>query len=214
MRPRPTIHFQQVVHDPLAFVAGRVKCGKEAREIAAAAAAAVADSTADAEDEDGEKGDGEGKGAARKQARRQLVRDSQADQSEDEGESGSGGSSGEGADSANSGVHGVTPMAQQLRGVKQHYSELVWSMDGGGAGSSSRGSGGRGGADSGDEDQAICEWLVRHAVSVHMHGRSYTSYDDAAAAMSHVARSHQKAMRVLWERQQQQQKQRAIGGRL
>ncbi|KAG2449429.1 hypothetical protein HYH02_005576 [Chlamydomonas schloesseri] len=217
--------YSHVVHDPLAFVTGRVKCGKGAREVAAAAAAAVAANTAGAEDDEGAQGSSvaDGEGAARKQARRQLVlsRSAESSAGADAGlgsSKGTSASSLDGRDAADSdGAMGaVTPMAQQLRGVKQHFNELVWSMDGGGAGGSSSSSGGgpsgRGSAAQGGaaEDQGICEWLVRHAVSVHMHGRSYASYDEAAAAMGHVARSHQKAMRLLWERQQQQ----ALGGRM
>ncbi|GIL62603.1 hypothetical protein Vafri_16784 [Volvox africanus] len=55
-----------------------------------------------------------------------------------------------------------------------------------------------------DDDKAICGWLVRHAVSLHMHGRSYASYDDAARAMTVVVRRHMSAVRRLRDLQQQQ----------
>ncbi|GLI62254.1 hypothetical protein VaNZ11_004859 [Volvox africanus] len=55
-----------------------------------------------------------------------------------------------------------------------------------------------------NDDKAICGWLVRHAVSLHMHGRSYASYNDAARAMTVVVRRHMSAVRRLRDLQQLQ----------
>jgi hypothetical protein len=49
----------------------------------------------------------------------------------------------------------------------------------------------------GGNDGRFCRWLAKHAVSVHMHGRSFASVMEAAAAMRAVAQRHHEAVVLL-----------------
>ena len=62
-----------------------------------------------------------------------------------------------------------------------------------------------------------CEWLLRHAVSVHLGARKYRSFDKAADALASTARGHAEALHLLAQRRraaraQGQQNQAKISG--
>lgn len=83
---------------------------------------------------------------------------------------------------------------------KRRARELRQSPEGGGGGAHAKAGIGTGsvvGAGEGARRHTICDWLVRHAVSAHMHARSFPSVEAAAAAVGEVARQHHRAAATL-----------------
>ncbi len=94
-------------------------------------------------------------------------------------EDGPDGSDGKGDDAEDEGGDGGGGGGHTGYPDKEDFTELVLGGDGGG----------------GDEELRICEWLARHAVSLHLHGRAFASVADAAEALQRAGESH---LRVGW----------------
>ncbi len=181
--------YPHVVRDPASYLEGRSECTEQAQ----LTALVRQDGEVHGAEEDGEDegdgmgvgrrwdGQGEDEGARRRLAGQGMGRIGRVEEEGGEGRWGEGG-----------GERGGDRGARELR------------QGGEGGGEPARGKAGMGtgpvvGPGMVARRHTICDWLVRHAVSAHMHARSFPSVEAAAAAVGEVARRHHRAAATLAE---------------
>ncbi|GFR50740.1 hypothetical protein Agub_g13004 [Astrephomene gubernaculifera] len=176
--------YGAAVRDPEGVLKGRVACRREDRVAALAAAAALAEESAGLEDdEDLEEGE-------------EQEKSEEAGGGSDE-EKVEGGSMGAvlGASDATAASNPILAGAAQHQRHRRALRDLPRDAVSSQQQQQQLPGGLVGGAR--DDDMAMCRWLVRHAVSVHMHGRSFPSPGAAAEAVGRVAASYLGAHALL-----------------